>query len=123
VLGARITIEPPVYQGITVVAKLRPRPRIDPARLQAEALEALYRYFGPVTGGPDGTGWPFGRSVVAGEIYGVLQDLDGTELVEEARLFPADATSGERGKSADRIELPHHALVFPYEHRVLVEQP
>ena len=121
VLGARISIEPPVYQGITVVARLRPRPRTDPARLQSEALEALYRYFGPLTGGPEGAGWPFGRTVVAGEVYSVLQGLGGTELVEEARLFPADAITGERGKSVDRIEIPPHALAFPYEHRVLVE--
>jgi predicted phage baseplate assembly protein len=121
VLGARVAIEPPVYQGVTVVAKLRAHARVDPARLQSEALETLYRYFGPLTGGPDRTGWPFGRTVIAGEVFGVLQSLKGTELVEEAHLFPADARTGERGKSVDRIELPRHALVFPYEHRVLVE--
>jgi predicted phage baseplate assembly protein len=123
VLGARISIEPPVYQGVTVVAKLRARTRTDPARLQSEALQALYSYFGPLSGGPEGTGWPFGRTVVAGEIFAVLQGLHGTELVEEARLFPADALTGERGKEVDRIELPAHALVFSYEHRVLVEEP
>jgi predicted phage baseplate assembly protein len=122
VLGTRISIEPPVYQGVTVVAKLRSRRQADSARLQSEALEALYRYFGPISGGPDGTGWPFGRPVLAGEVFGVLQGLKGTELVEEARLFAADARTGERGKAVDRIELPPHALVFPYEHRVLVEE-
>ena len=35
VLGARVAIEPPVYQGLTVVAKVRARPRADAARLQA----------------------------------------------------------------------------------------
>jgi hypothetical protein len=83
----------------------------------------LYSYFGPLTGGPDGRGWPFGRPVVAGEIYAVLQRLNGTELVEDVRLFAADATTGQRGKPVDRIELAPHALVFPYEHRVLVEVP
>ena len=122
VLGARITVEPPVYQGVTVVAKLRPGARVDAARLQSEALEALYRYFHPLSGGPDGTGWPFGRTVVAGEVFSVLQRLKGTDLVEEARLFAADATTGQRGKSVDRIKLAPHALVFSYEHRVLVEQ-
>jgi hypothetical protein len=121
VVGARVAVEPPVYQGVTVVAKLRPRRRTDPARLQADALDALYTYFGPLTGGPDGTGWPFGRPVVAGEVFSVLQALSATELVEEARLFPADATTGERGKEVPRIELAPHALVFSYEHRVLVE--
>jgi predicted phage baseplate assembly protein len=121
VLGARVSIEPPVYQGVTVVAKLRARLRADPARLQSAALEALYSYLGPLTGGPDGTGWPFGRTVILGEIYAVLQGLRGMELVEDLRLFAADATTGERGKQVNRIEIPPHALVFPYEHRVALE--
>jgi predicted phage baseplate assembly protein len=121
VVGARVTVGPPTYQGVTVVAKLRARARTNPARLQTDALEALYTYLGPLTGGPDGTGWPFGRPVVAGEIFSVLQQLPGTELVEEIHLFPADATTGDRGKEVDRIELAAHTLVFPYEHRVRVE--
>jgi hypothetical protein len=85
------------------------------------ALEALYSYFNPVTGGPDGRGWDFGRPVHAGEVFSVLQGLRGTELVEEAKLYAADPTSGERGKAVERIELDKHALVFSYEHRVRVE--
>lgn len=122
VLGARISIEPPTYQGITVVAKLRARPHVDRGRLERAALEALYDYFGPLTGGPDGGGWPFGRTVLVGEVYSVLQAVKGTELIEEALLFAADPTTAERSKPVDRIELEPHALVFPYEHRVLVEE-
>ena len=47
--------------------------RVNPTRLQEDALRALYEYFHPITGGPDGTGWPFGRPVNVGEIYSVLQ--------------------------------------------------
>jgi predicted phage baseplate assembly protein len=121
VLGARVSIEPPTYQGITVVAKLRARPHVNHDRLQDEALEALYDYFGPLTGGPDGGGWPFGRTVLVGEVYSVLQAVKGTELVDEALLFAADPTTSERSEPVDRIELEPHSLVFPYEHRVYVE--
>ncbi|HSL67548.1 MAG TPA: putative baseplate assembly protein, partial [Actinomycetota bacterium] len=86
VVGARVNVEPPVYQGITVVARLRARARTSPHRLQQAALEALYRYFDPIKGGPDGTGWPFGRPIQVGEVYSVLQRLRGIELVEDARL-------------------------------------
>jgi len=121
VIGARVVVEPPSYQGITVVARLRSRPRTAPDRLQAQALEALYRYFHPITGGPDGDGWPFGRPIHAGEVYAVLQRLHGTELVEEARLFPADPITGRRGEAVQRLEIDRHALVFSYNHQVLVE--
>ncbi|HYM50052.1 MAG TPA: putative baseplate assembly protein [Candidatus Limnocylindrales bacterium] len=119
VVGARVAIEPPVYRGVTVVAKLRARATASPARLQEEALEALYRYFHPVEGGPDGTGWPFGRPVHVGEVYSVLQGLRGTELIEDARLFGADPLTGQRGQAVQRLQIEPHALVFSYEHQVL----
>ena len=119
--STRAVIEPPVYRGITVVAKLKARPRVNPTRLQAEALAALYDYFHPITGGPEGTGWPFGRPVNVGEVYSVLQRLRGTELVEDARLFGADPVTGQRGQQTQRLELEPHALVFSYEHQILVE--
>jgi predicted phage baseplate assembly protein len=121
IIGARVVVEPPVYQGITVVARLKARSRTNPRRLQEAALEALYRYFHPIKGGSEGKGWPFGRPVQAGEVYSVLQRLKGVELVEDARLFSADPITGERGKALPRIELEPHALVFSYEHQVLVE--
>jgi predicted phage baseplate assembly protein len=123
VIGVRGVVEPPEYQGVTVVAKLRARPRTDPRRLERDALEALYDYLDPIFGGPEGRGWPFGRPVLTGDVYSVLQRVRGTDLVEEARLFAADPTTGRRGKEAERIELGPYALVFSYEHQVLAEAP
>jgi predicted phage baseplate assembly protein len=121
VIGTRAIVEPPVYRGITVVAKLKARSRVNPTRLQEEALLALYQYFDPITGGPDGVGWPFGRPINVGEVYSVLQGLRGTEIVEDARLFGADPVTGQRGQQTPRLELEPHALVFSYEHQVMVE--
>jgi predicted phage baseplate assembly protein len=121
VLGSRISVEPPLYRGVTVVARLRASGRANPSRLQGDALTALYRYLSPIEGGPEGGGWPFGRPVSVGELYAVLQRLPGTELVEDLRLFPADPLTGQRGESVARIELEPGALVFSYEHQVLVE--
>ncbi|WP_347353675.1 putative baseplate assembly protein [Intrasporangium sp.] len=118
VVGTRLVIEPPYYQGVTVVAQLRARPRADVIALQDESLAVLYRYFDPLVGGPDGTGWPFGRPVQAGEVYGVLQRLPGTEFVEQVRLFTADPRTSQRGQQTDRIELDPQALVFSFGHQV-----
>lgn len=120
-VGTRLLVEPPSYQGITVVARLKARPRVNAVRLQQQALEALYSYFHPISGGPDGTGWPFGRPVQVGEVYAVLQSLRGTEMVEDARLFGADPITGKRGEQTQRLDIDPHALVFSYEHQVLAE--
>ncbi len=121
VIGARVTVEPPVYQGVTLAVRIRARARASIDRLHDDAVLALYRYFHPLRGGPDGTGWPFGRPVNVGEVYAVLQRLDGVELVDEARLFPADPLTGRRGDQTQRLVLDEHALVFSYEHQVLVQ--
>ena len=121
VVGTRVLVEPPAYRGITIVARLRARPRVNPTRLQDEAMRAIYGYFDPITGGPEGTGWPFGRPVQVGEVYAVLQGLRGTELVEDVRLFGADPVTGQRGQVTQRLDLEPHALVFSYEHQLLVE--
>ncbi len=121
VVGTRVLVEPPSFRGITIVARLRARPRVNPTRLQDDALRAIYEYFNPITGGPDGTGWPFGRPIQVGEVYGVLQGLRGIEIVEEVRLFGADPVTGQRGQATQRLDLEPHALVFSYEHQLLVE--
>lgn len=120
-IGARVVVEPPAYQGVTVVAMMRARPWADPAKLQSTATRALYQYLHPITGGADGRGWPFGRPVHVGEVYAVLQALPGVELVEDARLFAANPVTGERGQAAQRVEVAPNALVFSYEHQVRVE--
>jgi predicted phage baseplate assembly protein len=119
-VGARISVEPPFYQGVTVVAQLRARARASQDGLRTRALQALYEYFSPVSGGPDGGGWPFGRPVQTGEVFAVLQRLPGVDLVQDIRLFGSDPASRERGEPVQRIDLPPNALVFSFGHQVRV---
>jgi predicted phage baseplate assembly protein len=117
-VGARVVVEPPFYQGITVAAKLRTRGPREP--LRARALAALNAYLNPLIGGPNGDGWPFGRPVQTGEVFAVLQQLPGVDLVDEVHLFKADPVSGDRGKAVPRIDLARNGLVFSYDHQVKV---
>jgi predicted phage baseplate assembly protein len=121
-LGALTSVEPPFYQGVTVVAQLRARPRTSPGVLGTRATQALYDYFNPLTGGPDGTGWPFGRPVQSGEVFAVLQRLPGVELVEDVRLFGANPVTRERGDPVARLDLPPNALAFSFGHQIRVRE-
>jgi predicted phage baseplate assembly protein len=121
-VGSRVVVEPPLYRGVTVVARLVARPRVSAERVRDDALRELYRFINPLAGGgPDGEGWPFGRPVQAGEIFGRLQQVHGVELVEDVRLFSADPVTGVRGAESARIELEPNSLVFSYEHQIKVE--
>jgi predicted phage baseplate assembly protein len=119
-IGALVQVQPPYYQGITVVASLAVTRGAAVETVRAAALEALYRYFDPLTGGPDGEGWPFGRPVQEGEAFAVLQRVPGVDLVESIRLYPADPVTGARGERTGKIVLEAHWLAFSYEHQVRV---
>ncbi|WP_406348270.1 putative baseplate assembly protein [Streptomyces sp. NBC_00144] len=119
-LGTRLAVGPPYYQGITVVATVHAFRGADTDKVRRQAHEALYRHLDPLTGGAHGTGWPFGRPVQSGEIFAVLQRVPGVELVDQVLLHPADPLTGKRGDATERIDLEAPALVFSFDHRVRV---
>ena len=119
-IGTRLAVGPPFYQGITVVATVHAFRGVDTDRVRRQAHDALYRHLDPLTGGSDGKGWPFGRPVQSGEVFAVLQRVPGVELVDEVVLHPADPLTGKRGDPTNRIDLERPSLVFSFDHRVRV---
>ena len=93
----------------------------DAGEVQAGALRAVNDYLSPLDGGPDRTGWPFGRPVSDFELSGVLAKVRGVELVEEVILFPADPRTGRRGEPVARLQVAPDALVFSYQPQVKVD--
>jgi predicted phage baseplate assembly protein len=122
-IGTRVIIEPPSYQGVTVVAQVKAKPKMNAARVRAEAGEVLHRYFNPLIGGTEGKGWPWGRPIQAGEAYAALQELRGVDFVEEIRVFGANPITGERGPATTKLELATSAIAFSYEHQIRVVEP
>ena len=60
---------------------------LDPRRTLVRAVE---RYFDPVSGGRDGAGWPFGRSVYLSEIYQLLEDQEIVEYASTLQVCSTD---------------------------------
>jgi hypothetical protein len=117
-VGVRLVVEPPDYQGVRVEAAVT-RSEFEPAdEVYDRAAEALRDYLHPVRGGRDGQGWPFGRPVVAGELFGVLLDVPGVELVDEVHLFPWDPVTDQTGERTDRVDLKPNGLCWPAPPRV-----
>ncbi len=121
-VGTRVMVEPPRYRGITVVARLVARTRLDPDEIRARALDTLYGYLNPLTGGDDRAGWEFGRRVSHGEVFALLQSVQGVDVVEDVRLYGANPVTGERGEEVTRLPVGPGGLVFSYDHQIRVER-
>jgi predicted phage baseplate assembly protein len=121
-VGTRVVIEPPLYQGVTVLARLRSWRTADVRVVQANATTAVYRYLHPVLGGPYGDGWPFGRPLTTGEIHAALAGVPGVDFVEDVLLFGVDLATNQRaGQPSTRVELVGGALFYSLGHQIRVE--
>ncbi|MFC0602569.1 putative baseplate assembly protein [Streptomyces palmae] len=120
-----VWLRPPGYRGIRITATVAPADfptAAEREELRAAAERALYTYFSPVTGGPDGTGWPLGRPVHAGEAFRVLDRVPGIGRIHEVRLVPADPQTGGPQPAEEPIVCSPTETVYSVEHHVTVTE-
>jgi hypothetical protein len=124
-LGTRLLVQPPDYRWLTVVVSAYARVGFPAEDVREQVLAAIHRLFHPLVGGPDGEGWPFGRSVQAHEVAAVLAGLGGVDMSREltVQLFPADegGVGGRHGQRVDRLDLNPTQLVYSHQHQVRVQ--
>ncbi len=81
-VATRVQVTGPVWTAVAFNATLRVRGAVDEAALKAEAVRRLDAFFDPLTGGPEGRGWPFGRPIYRTEVLALLDALPGVVAVE-----------------------------------------
>lgn len=90
-LGIQVQLQEPEYVGVAVQTEVGLEPVYSNPSAQQQIISnlrvALYRYLNPLTGGSDGTGWPFGRPVYASDIVALLQQTPGVLYVGAVLLF------------------------------------
>jgi predicted phage baseplate assembly protein len=123
-VGTRLLVQPPDYAWLTAVVSLSCRPLFDPGEVRSQVLRALYTLYHPLVGGPDGSGWPFGRSVQSHEVHAALARIPGVDMAREVSvaIFPAEPFTGRRGAATQRIDIAPTALVYSFEHQVRVRK-
>lgn len=91
-LGVQVQLQEPEYVGVAVQTEVGLEPAYNNPRAQQEILRnlrvALYRYLNPLTGGPEGKGWPFGRPVYPSDIVALMQQTPGVRYLGAVLLFP-----------------------------------
>ncbi len=92
-VGTRLLVVGPTYVEVGVGARVAVRPRRSPEEVVDAVGEALRRHLHPLTGGPAGTGWPFGRDVRASELVQVVDAVDGVDHVVALEVTGPGATA------------------------------
>lgn len=119
-IGTTVRIEPPKYIGVSAMVRLAVKDSKNSARVTADANAAINSFLHPVSGGYDGEGWPFGRTLVVGDIYGILQNVPGVAYTDLIRLVAVDPVTGDRGEPGDRIQPGSLQLLFNMDNQIEV---
>jgi hypothetical protein len=71
-------------------------------KVRREAVAAVRGFFHPLTGGPEGQGWPFGRDVYVSEVYELLDKVEGVNFLEADHI---PLTAPNRPDGSTRAQL------------------
>ena len=112
-----LVIGQPSYHWVSVEARVKTKSGFDPIAVQRSIEQELFRFINPLTGGPDGDGWPFGRDLIISEVYSCIQQrVPGVEYVEEARIYPVNMSTKEKGEATQRLVIARTGVMCSHEH-------
>ncbi|HTU97952.1 MAG TPA: putative baseplate assembly protein [Solirubrobacteraceae bacterium] len=122
-LGTSVKLMPVRLRGVSIVADVRASPRADLERIQHDVAHALYIYLNPLIGGsPSGPadGWPLGRALNLGELYGIVYAIPGVEFVNILRMYETNVRTGEQSPQPtdSRLVLAPDELIASGRHIV-----
>lgn len=124
-VGTTLDLRAPQYVWVSVTATIRSYPGASrPARedVRRRAMQALYGYLNPFTGGPDGRGWPFGRTLSISELYGLLRGVSGVEVAEDVQVVLTEPGQPQQRETVTgSLPLPPQALIVSDVHHVRVD--
>ncbi len=120
-VGTSIEVATPYYQGLSVAALVRSLPGRPAALVRQRVLDALGEFINPLTGGPEGEGWPFDADINAANIAQLIEAIEGVDRVDEVLLFEYDLRTGRRlGSGRDLVRLDRDSLFLSAAHQVVV---
>ena len=95
VAAERLAVIGPTYLPIGISTAVVPQVLGAAGAVEDAVRHALARFLHPVTGGPGGRGWSFGRAVYLSDVAALLESLAGVDPVEDLNLLLNDTPRGE----------------------------
>jgi hypothetical protein len=113
---ANLSIIGPKYVEASVLATVFPEKLEETDLVRRRVMENLTAFFHPLFGGPDRTGWGFGRDVYVSEVCKVIEDTEGVHHAEDVGL----SSAGLGLSGVAYIPVPDDSLVASGGHAVAV---
>jgi hypothetical protein len=111
---ANLSVSEPKYVSVSVEAKVFPEKLEEADLVRRRVMDNLTDFFHPLFGGPEKTGWEFGRHVFVSEVCKVIEDTEGVHHAENVALSSETLGLAHR----DSIPVPDNALVASGGHSV-----
>jgi hypothetical protein len=87
VIGTRVEVVGPTYLEVAARARVRALEGVNKTNLEQRIVTALDEFLDPLRGGPERTGWPFGRDVFRSEVMQVIDEVAGVDYVISLELI------------------------------------
>jgi hypothetical protein len=94
-MGGQISVVGPEYLPVGVDVRVVPIQASQAGEVHDAVVAALAGFLHPVTGGPEGSGWPFGRDVFISDIASALESVPGVDYVHALVLLLDAAPQGD----------------------------
>jgi predicted phage baseplate assembly protein len=108
-----IEIDKPEYVRVSVNTSVKIIEGANPDIVRGRIEKTIDGFLSPLKGGPDGDGWPFGRSVYRSEVYAVIDEVEGVDCVSKLSI------SGAAGD----LDIDDLDLVYPGRHNIEIVEP
>ncbi|MFN0085513.1 MAG: putative baseplate assembly protein [Blastocatellia bacterium] len=109
-----IHVTGPDYSEVIVEASVVPASLDKAAAVETAVSGKLKKYIHPLTGGPHGTGWEFGREICLSDIFALIESIEDVDHVEKIVLRV-------NGKPYEgNVRLDKYSLPFSGEHEISI---
>lgn len=115
-ITTKLRVIPPDYVKASVDATVHIQSGYDPEATQQKIAALLLKYMHPLTGGTDGTGWPFGRPIYVSEIFDTIEKIPGVECVQNVSITASG--KGIKRDAEGNVYTPPHSLIYSDAHQI-----
>ena len=107
-LTCRVHVHGPRYLDLGIRIRVVTLPGSSRNGVEKLISRELTRFFEPLHGGPQRSGWPFGRSVYTSDIYRLVETIEGVDYVTAVEFDIADPSRLHRNEAGEAVEVRLH---------------